>query len=542
MRDRGSRLLILALMLIVLPSCAPGEREVVAPPPGFDPALATITEIGKLFENGDLTSEQLVRQSLDRIAAYDAAGPALNAMITVNDDALETARSLDEERRERGPRGPLHGIPVILKDNYDTADLPTTGGSAILAGSRPPDDAFVVDRLRDAGVVVLGKANMSEFALSYGWLGYGSMVGQTRNPHNPLRDPSGSSSGSAAAVAAGYATLATGTDTAGSIRGPATVCGVVGIKPTMGLVSRDGIIPASLSLDVAGPIARSVAGAALMLEVMSAPDPADPATRVDSRLDFDAASELRPGGLQGTRLGVVRTFSGANADVDGVVDAALQSLTANGAELVEVELTEPLDNLWPVMGPVVDADFTVEIERYLATLSEAAPRTIDELIGLAESPEIATSNTPLNPARIEGFRDAAASGGYDSEARRMSIEDVMPAVREKLLEILDGGELDALVFPTMPCPASPRHDAEDPNYVCDIDDPYRPCYIASTSGFPEITVPAGFTADAMPVGVSFFGRPFSEERLIGLAFDFEQATMARRAPPTTPSLAQGGER
>jgi amidase len=277
-----------------------------------------------------------------------------------------------------------------------------------------------------------------------------------------------------------------------------------------------------------------------MLEVMAAPDPADPATQVANRRDFDAGAALRPGTLQGARLGVVRAFSGANADVDGVFDAALESLAANGAELVEVELPEPLDNLWPVMGPVVDADFEVEFEAYLATLPEGAPRTVDDLITIAESPAIADSETPLNPARIEGFRDAAASGGYDSGARSESLGELIPEVQAKLLEVLDGDDLDALVFPTMPCPASPRHDAEDPRYVCDIDDPYRPCYMASTSGFPEITVPAGFTTHVLPVGLSFFGRPFDEELLVGLAYDFERSTAARRPPVHTPPLVGEG--
>jgi amidase len=527
-------------LCLTLVSCAPGQRETETPVPDVDPTVATITEIQELFESGGLTSEELVRRSLDRIAAYDAAGPALNALITINDDALDTARALDAERRERGPRGPLHGIPVILKDNYDTADLPTTGGSAILAGSRPPDDAFVVTRLRDAGAVILGKANMSEFALSYGWLGYGSAVGQTRNPHDPLRDPSGSSSGSAVAVAAGYATLATGTDTAGSVRGPANVCGVVGIKPSMGLVSRDGIIPASLSFDVAGPLARSVTGAATMLAIMAAPDPADPATEAARGQTFDAAAALVPGVLRGARLGVVRAFEGANPGVDAVFASALETLAAEGAELVEVELPEPLDNLWSVMGPVVDADFKVEIEAYLATLPEGAPRTVDDLIAAAESPAIAESETPLNPARIQGFRDAAASGGYDSIARLKSVDELIPSVRAQLLELLDANQLDALVFPTMACPASARHDTEDPGSTCDIDDPYRPCYMASTSGYPEITVPAGFTDHGLPVGVSFLGRPFSEQRLVGLGFGLEQAAGARRTPRHTPLLAKGG--
>jgi amidase len=192
------------------------------------------------------------------------------------------------------------------------------------------------------------------------------------------------------------------------------------------------------------------------------------------------------------------------------------------------------------MAPVVDADFAVQIGEYLETLPEGSPRTVTDLIVRAESPEIAGSATPLNPARIEGFRDAEGSGGFANPDRLRSIDELMPHVRVRVLEIMDGNRLDALVFPTMPCPASPRHDTEDPSYTCDIDDPYRPCYLASTSGFPEITVPAGFTEDGLPVGVSFFGRPFSETGLVGLAFGFEQATRARRPPRATPPLDREG--
>lgn len=503
-----------------------------------DPAFATIAEIQDIFDSGKLTSEQLVQQCLDRIKAYDHKGPALNAMITINPKALEVARALDMERKEKGSRGPLHGIPIILKDNYNTGDLPTTGGSAILKNSQPVDDAFVVKRLREAGVVILGKANLSEFALSYGWLGYGSAVGQTRNPHNPLRDPSGSSSGSAVAVAAGYAALGTGTCTAGSIRGPSAVCGVVGIKPTMGLLSRDGIIPASLTFDVPGPITRTMTDAAIMLGIMAGIDPADPATQVSEGHTFDFQEALNANALQGARLGVVRTFNGANPDVDSVFASSLKSLEKEGAELFEIELPAPLDNLWPVMGPVVDGDFGPQIKTYLADLPEGAPRTVEDLISIAESEAIARSATPLNPGRIRGFRDADASGGYESVERRRSLEELIPAVQKQLMSILDDQQLDAIIFPTLPCPASPRHDAEGNTYVCNIDDPYRTCYIASSTGFPEITVPAGYTADIMPVGLSFVGRPFSEESLIGFAFDFEQATLAYRIPAHTPKLSQ----
>ncbi len=533
-----SRIAVVSLVLLI--GCGQVDKGTDTAT-AIDPTLATLPQLQALLDTGELTSEQLVQQSLDRIAAYDAEGPALNAMITVDDQALAIARALDVERRSKGPRGPLHGIPVILKDNYDTADLPTTGGSAILANSRPLDDAFVVQRLRNAGAVIVGKANMSEFALSYGWLGYGSMVGQTRNPHNTLRDPSGSSSGSAVAVAAGYATLGTGTDTAGSIRAPSAFCGVVGIKPTMGLVSRDGIIPASLSLDVAGPIARSVAGAAALLQVMAGPDEADPATAASEDKPFDFTAALKEDALRGARIGVVRTFNGANPDADAVFEAALELLTSRGAELVEVELPSPLDSLWPLMGPVVDGEFGPQIADYLATLPEGAPRTNADLIMRAESPSIANSATPLNPARIQGFRDVEASGGYGSANRGASLDELMPEARAKLQALLDDQQLAALVFPTVPCPASVCHDREDPSYVCDIDDNYRPCYLANVTGNPEITVPAGITtADAMPVGISFHGRPFSEELLIGLAYGFEQATRARRVPATTPSLHGGG--
>jgi len=506
----------------------------------LDPAFATLTELQETLASGELTSEKLVQLSLDRIKAYDDRGPELNAMISINDKALETARALDAERLEKGARGPLHGIPVILKDNYDTADLPTTGGSAILAGSRPPDDAFVVQRLRDAGAIILGKANMSEFALSYGWLGYGSAVGQTRNPHNVLRDPSGSSGGSAVAVAAGYATLATGTDTAGSVRGPASVCGIVGIKPTMGLVSRDGIIPASLSFDVPGVLARSVSGAAVMLGVMAGYDPADPATEAAENRSTRYIDTIKMNMLKGSRLGVVRVFSGANADVDKLFTAALDIMRSHGAELVDVALPEPMDNLWPVMGPVVDADFGPQIEAYLSGLPSGAPRTLADLIARAEDPAIADSATPLNPARLQGFRDAAASGGYKSKGRLHSLEELIPGIRKQVLNIMNEKNLDALVFPTMACPASPCHDRTDGTYICKSDDPYTPCYLASTTGFPEISVPAGVTSNVMPAGISFLGRPFSEERLIGLGYDFEQLSNARRVPVNTPSLNTKG--
>lgn len=536
--DRAwARLLVLACLLLF--ACACESARLSRVPSGEaapDPTLQTLEELQRRLDAFELTSEALTRSSLERIAAYDEEGPKLNALITVDRRSLETARRLDRERRENGPRGPLHGIPVILKDNYDTADLPTTGGSAMLRSSRPVDDALVVRRLEEAGAVIVGKANMSELALSYGWLGYGSAAGQTRNPHDTSRNPSGSSSGSAAAVAAGFATLATGTDTAGSIRAPASACGVVGIKPTMGRVSRDGIIPAAGTFDVAGPIARSVHGAAVMLEIMTAPGSDAPGARAEARRPFNARSALARAGLRGVRIGAVRAFSGANPGVDRVFEETLRILSDAGSEVVEVELAAPLADLWPVMGPVVDAEFGPQIEEYLAGLPQGAPRSVTEMIALATSPEISESETPVNPGRIAGLRDAAASGGYDSPARQESIERLIPRVKSQLQKIFREHRLHALVFPTMACPPSPLHDLEDPRYVCRTDDPYRPCYLASASGFPEISVPAGWTENDLPVGVSFLGVPFSEEKLVGIARGFESETAQRRIPKHAPPL------
>jgi len=248
---------------------------------------ATISEINAAYEDGSLTAERLVKLYLDRIEAYDRHGPEIRALITLNPNARKEAKALDKERRKQGPRSLLHGIPIIIKDNYDTADMPTTAGSVLLKNSMPTDDAFVVKKLRDAGAVIIGKANMSEFALSFDRLSHSSLGGLTRNPYNLKRNSSGSSSGSAAAIAANFAVFATGSDTAGSIRAPANVTGTVGIKPTIGLTSRDGIVPVSLSYDVTGPIARTVEDAAIALQFMAGVDSNDPRTKESRSWQFD---------------------------------------------------------------------------------------------------------------------------------------------------------------------------------------------------------------------------------------------------------------
>ena len=295
---------------------------------------ATIADFNAAFNAGTLTSEKLTALFLARINAYDRRGPSLHAMIAVNPKALDTARALDAERKSKGPRSQLHGIPVVLKDNFDTMDMPTTGGSVLLEGSIPPDDAFLVRKLRAAGVVIIGKANLSEFASGGA---YSSLGGHTLNPHDPTRSPSGSSGGTGVAVAAAYAVVGLGTDTGGSVRGPSAANGVVGLKPTHGLLSRDGIIPLALTFDTAGPMARSVSDVAAVLGVMTGVDSADAATsKSEGRFETDYTKYLTADALKGARIGVARDFVGNDQDVDWVFEAALESIRRAGATVVDV--------------------------------------------------------------------------------------------------------------------------------------------------------------------------------------------------------------
>lgn len=506
---------------------------------------ATIADINQAFEAEALTSEQLVQLYLNRIEAYDQQGPAINSLITVNSEALARARELDRERPD-APASPLYGIPIILKDNFDTADLPTTGGSDVLADSLPPDDAFTVEQFRDAGAIVLGKANLSEFALSSGRLGYSSRGGLTLNPYNLQRDASGSSSGTAAAIAANFAVLGTGTDTAGSIRGPSSFTGLVGIKPTLGLTSRDGIIPLALSVDVGGPMARTVTDAALALGVMAGVDQSDPAT-----LEADQAEDytqfLTLDALEGARVGISRDFLGGNPEVDRIVEDALATIEALGATVVDADFPQSVidaASYGTLLDPIVQSEFLPQIEAYLQTLDDEYPQTLEELIEASLAPELVSSETPVNPNRIAVYQDSLATGGLSNPDYLEAIAQ-LPSLREAILNLFEASDLDAIVYPTVACPPSPITAADgsvidDPTYFCDLDniegDPYRAGYLANLTGFPDITVPAGFTEQGLPIGLSFFGPAYSEPTLLGFSYSFEQATQIRRSPATTPPL------
>ncbi|MGB6301382.1 MAG: amidase family protein, partial [Rivularia sp. (in: cyanobacteria)] len=518
-------------------------------PSTFDLQSATVDDIQKAYSFGALSVEELTQLYLNRITAYDDQGPNLSAVISVNPDALETAKELDAKLRSQGADGALYGIPVLLKDNYDTFDLPTTAGSDVLAGSIPPDDAFTTGEFRDAGAIILGKTNMSEFALSSGRLGYSSLGGLTLNPYNLNRDASGSSSGTGAAIAANFATLGTGTDTAGSVRGPSSTTSLVGIKPTRGLVSNDGIVPLALTADVAGPMALSVEDAAIALGVMAGVDANDPATEASQGKSFnDYTQFLDKNALQGARIGVARDYFGGNEEVDSLVEAAIDKMKAAGATIIELDLPDTVvdaSNYGTLLNSVVQAEFNPQIEEYLGTLDEEYPQNLEELIAASEDPELVNSETPVNPNRIAVYKDSLEFGGLDNPEYQQAINEGIPQLQEELNNIFASNQLDAIVYPTIATPPTPITDSEgnvieDPTYQADLDnvggDPYRANYLANLTGFPDITVPAGYTEQGLPVGISLFGQAFTESTLIGLAYAYEQENPVRIPPSNTPAL------
>ncbi|MBE9078956.1 amidase [Romeria aff. gracilis LEGE 07310] len=489
---------------------------------------ATVSDINKAFDAGALSSESLIQLYLNRIETYD---DELNSIIRVNPNALETARALDLERQIKGPRSPLHGIPVILKDNYDTFDLPTTAGSVVLKGSIPPDDAFTVKQFRDAGAIILAKANMSEFASG---VPGGSLQGLTRNPYELDRSPSGSSGGTGASIAANFGVIGTGSDTGGSIRGPAAANGLVGVKPTLGLTSRDGIIPLALSFDVGGPLARTVEDAAIALGTMAGIDPSDPATLDSASKTFDDYTPfLDKDALNGARIGVARDFFGRNPEVDQIITDAIATLEQSGAEIVDALFfpEEVIEDKGTIYTRIRWPEFKAQIPDYLATIGDEYPKTLAEIIEVAEQDDFfETYSTRLDLFRVEQDSVPLTDPDYID-----ALTNGRALVRNSALNLLERNNLDALIYPTSGCPASPLPGLEDPTYICEPGP--SPTNIANISGFPDVQVPAGFTSDELPVSLSFFGKAYSEPTLLGLAYAFEQATQVRMPPLLFPALA-----
>jgi len=518
--------------LVLGVSCqGPANRGTESAKAAFSLEEATIAGLQEMMTSGQETSESLVRRYLERIDKIDRGGPGLNAIIQTNPDALAIARELDRERQEKGPRGPLHGIPIVIKDNIDTADgMETTAGSLALLGSKPARDAFVVERLRAAGAVILAKTNLSEWAnfrstrSTSGWSGRG---GQTKNPYALDRNPSGSSSGSAAAVSANLAAAGVGTETDGSIVSPASCCGLVGLKPTVGLVSRSGIVPIAHSQDTAGPMARTVADAATLLGAMAGPDANDAATQTTGvRLFKDYREFLKPGGLRGARIGVLRArpFNFANT-LDPILKNAVDAMRKEGAEVID-----PVE--FPTLGQADDAEYEVllyefkaDLEAYLAARPGASVRTLDDLIAFDEK----NAGREMAFFGQEIVERAAKKGPLTDKAYLEALAKCRELMREKGIDaVLAEHKLDALIVLTN----GPAHLTDLVNGDSFSGSSSSP---AAVAGYPTITLPAG-DVFGLPVGISFIGKAWSEPELIRLAYGLEQALGMRKAPRLLPTV------
>ena len=519
-----------ALVLLLACSRAPAAE--------VDYTSATIAEIDLAFSAGTLNSEKLTRMCLARVEAFDKKGPNLNAVITLNPKALDDAIALDKEFKEKGPRSPLHGIPVVLKDNFDTADLQTSGGFFGLKGSIPPRDATLVARLRAAGAIILAKVNLSEFA-SGGAMS--SLGGQSHNPHALEYSPAGSSGGTGVAIAAAYAPLGYGTDTGGSIRGPSTNNGIVGLKPTHGLLSRAGIIPLALSFDTGGPMARNVSDIAVSLNAtVGEIDPRDDATKKSvGKIVPDYTKFLNRNALKGARIGLARDFLGQDPEVDSVVESAVSLLKAQGATVVDVKYPAALHAIrTDLYNAIRRPEFKYQIEDYLSTLKPGFPKTHADILALSEKMmSVSPEGFVPNHGRLTLFRAEAKSPPLTDPAYLAAKNYGLPYVRESLQAIFDANKLDAIVYPTSP--RRPQKIGEEPNPATTAgpNQPLSPTNFANLSGFPDLIVPAGFTTNGLPIGISFFGPAFSEPKLLGLGYAFEQASRARRLPVNTPILS-----
>ncbi len=495
----------------------------------INPLEATIEELQIAMGSGRLTAVMLIDYYLARIDAFDQRGPALNAVATLNPEARKIAQALDLERQLRGPRGPLHGIAVIVQDNYETLGMPTTAGSALLAGFAPERDAYQVQRLRSAGAIIIGKANMHEFG--YGITSVGSGFGAVRNPYDPTRNPGGSSGGTAASVAANFATVGMGSDTCGSIRIPAAHNNLVGLRGTQGLSSRRGIVPLSHTQDIGGPLARTVMDLAHMLDATVGFDLQDPQTAESyGRIPPSYAAGLHAGALRGANVGLLEDLllvEPEDAEVATVIGASVKAMQALGANIRRVRIPE-LDAL---LNTRVDGffvlvhDFKTDINAYLAANPDAPVGSLSDILASAAYHEAIDESLRLSEAM-----DAESEADYLAELNHRQ------HLRQRILAVMAQYELDVLAYPSIRRKAQPLG----------LDQPGSNCRLSANSGLPALTLPAGFTEDGLPVGIELLGRPWSELRLLSLGYSFEQATKHRRAPllgelAASPELAEEGD-
>jgi amidase len=520
---------------VVLPALA-GAREVAAGPlastqtKSFDLDELTVADLQAGMTSGKFTARSLTEKYLARIEEIDRRGPAINSVIEVNPEALAIAQALDNERKQKGGRGPLHGIPVLIKDNIETADrMQTTAGSLALLGSHPAQDSFVAQKLREAGAVILGKTNLSEWAnirsshSTSGWSGRG---GLTRNPYALDRNACGSSSGSGAAVAANLCSLAVGTETDGSVVCPSSANGIVGIKPTLGMISRAGVIPIAHSQDTPGPMARTVRDAAILLGVLAGTDPRDGATAANGgKIAADYTRFLDPRGLQGARIGVARKYFGFNDAVDDLMNSLLEEMKRQGAVLVDPADLESYGKFDDSELLVLLYELKADLNAYLAGRPDAAVHSLKDIIDFNER----NKEKEMPYFAQDLFIKAEAKGPLSSKEYLDALEANHRLARgEGIDAVMDKNHLDAIIAPT-----------GGPAWLTDLVNGDHAgggsSNAAAVAGYPDIAVPAGFIA-GLPVGVSFFGRAWSEPLLLKIAYGFEQAFKARRPPQFLPSV------
>jgi Asp-tRNA(Asn)/Glu-tRNA(Gln) amidotransferase A subunit family amidase len=491
----------------------------------FELMEATIADIHDAYRHGQLTCRELVQHYLDRIAAYDQQGPALKAVITVNPRALEVADELDRQYRRSGLTGLLHGIPVILKDNYNTVDMPTTGGNTAMRTSVPPADAFTVDKMRKAGALILAKANLQEFAR--GGNSLSSLGGQVLNPYDLTRTPGGSSGGTGAAIASNFAVLGTGSDTGQSVRSPASANSLVGVRPTRGLISRGGVIPNSITQDELGPITRTVEDAARLLDVMVGFDPKDPVTGYGvGRSPRSYTDQLRRDALQGARIGVMTNLFGAEArhqEVNRVMEGVIAAMQAQGATIIRFTLPA-YDTLQSIVVTSTWEAHTA-MDAYFASLGPDAPvHTFDQLVASKTATPEAQKALETELAIVDGLNNAVYKD------HMLNREKLRLAVSAKMAEL----NIQAILYPLQKVLVAP----------VGIPQPERNGTLSNGTGFPAVCFPGGFstpTAAApigVPVGAELLGREYSEPLLLSLAYAYEQAAKTRKPPRSTPPLSR----
>ncbi|MDX6431571.1 MAG: amidase [Streptosporangiaceae bacterium] len=493
----------------------------------FELMEATIADIHDAYHHGRLTCRELVQQYLDRIAAYDKQGPTLKAIITLNPHALEVADQLDRQYQRSGLTGPLHGIPIILKDNYDTFDMPTTGGNTAMRNSVPPADAFTVNKMRKAGALILAKANLQEFAR--GGNSLSSLGGQVLNPYDLTRTPGGSSGGTGAAIASNFAVLGTGSDTGQSVRSPASANNLVGVRSTRGLISRSGVIPASITQDELGPITRTVEDAARLLDVMVGFDPTDPVTGYGvGRAPHSYTDQLRRDALRGARIGVMTNLFGTEArhqEVNRVMEDVISTMQAQGATIIRFSLPA-YDTLQSIVVTSTWEAHTA-MDAYFASLGPDAPvHTFDQLVASRTATPEAQKALETELAIVDGLNNSVYK---DHMVNR---EKLRMAVSAKMAEL----NIQAILYPLQKVLVS----------LVGVPQPERNGTLSNGTGFPAVCFPGGFstpTATApmgVPVGAELLGREYTEPLLLSLAYAYEQAAKTRKPPRSTPPLSAGG--